>query len=144
MLKLRKFLGGDDLFLSKENLCRIVVPEVDFLNITEKYNGIYQVFSGILIAFFCSSECLYLLLNEHVFLVDKELHVIYNADGDLKKIGVLKHNEVVCEVTYKDDSAPVSTLTYVEDEEDANFGLWLSNVISSEERRSIFLSYNCR
>ena len=43
------------------------------------------------------------------------------------------------DIRYDNPRKPISTLFYSEDDEDADFGLWLSNVLASENRRDVFL-----
>lgn len=46
--------------------------------------------------------------------------------------------------SYPAGPGPVSTLWYSEDEEDADFGLWIHNVLNSAERRRSFIEWNSR
>jgi hypothetical protein len=42
-------------------------------------------------------------------------------------------------INYVNTGVALSSLTYTAEEEDANFGLWMANVINSDERRQVFI-----
>ncbi|SIT25179.1 hypothetical protein SAMN05421788_106253 [Filimonas lacunae] len=55
---------------------------------------------------------------------------------------VYQSGDQVAYIEYFDDSFPVSTPFYTEDEEDANFGLWVYNIITNKERCALFCKNN--
>lgn len=55
------------------------------------------------------------------------------------KVLRLKFGDDDITIRYRDGRMPFSTPSYSEVEEDADFGLWLCNILGSAERRGIFI-----
>lgn len=82
---------------------------------------------------------LYLYINGSSFRISDGLTVSRVTFGREKKLNILD-NQIYYEVTYHCDRSPVSTPYYSEVEENVDFGLWMSNVLNSEDRKKRFLN----
>jgi hypothetical protein len=98
---------------------------------------------------------IYCRLNDNVvglFVFEKELYIFLNGIIDEVRGGGVAASfssegedrqlritivQAVTTIFYKNSRLPVSTPFYSEDEEDCEFGLWLANILSSEERQEI-------
>jgi|GEM_PF-2858234 len=113
------------------------VPES--VNDTERCRGVYAECTGKVIGLAALDDRLYVLYDGSAIEVDGSFSVRYISDKQAKKLVVAKGDQQYS-VEYANENGPVSTQFYSEDEEDSDFGLWLSNVLSSPERTNILLS----
>lgn len=100
--------------------------------------GIYCNLDGQCVGLFVVGEKLFLYLNGLASEVCEQCATAsLHQDGPLRQLKLLVGGSVTT-ITYTPPS-PVSTQFYSEDEEDADFGLWLTNVLNSDERRKMAL-----
>lgn len=101
--------------------------------------GVVSDLGGHCVGLFVSESKLHLILDDAFFNIQSDaVSVSFNRDGDVRSLKVTVGERVICFV-YSQAQLPVSTPYYTEDEEDADFGLWLANVLASNERCSIFV-----
>jgi hypothetical protein len=101
--------------------------------------GIYCNLDGRCIGLFVSGERLFLYLDGLAGEVcGTRVTAAHCQNGLLRQLDVTIDGSMTT-VVYNNPRVPVSTQFYSEDEEDADFGLWLANVINSDARRSIIL-----
>jgi hypothetical protein len=104
--------------------------------------GFYDILSGHLVILFKNIDnLLMLMIDDYCMTLDGAFKVSYrdeNATG-LLSIGDSNRSILIRYDISKD--LPISTTYYSEESEDVNFGLWLSNVLNSEERKKILLEY---
>jgi hypothetical protein len=84
------------------------------------------------IALFSVDFELFVLVNSEVRKAPPES--FYSRNGEIREL-VLVFGSDRRTIKYWSERVPVSTVFYSEDEEDADFGLWIHNVLSSSERR---------
>jgi hypothetical protein len=101
--------------------------------------GLYSELDGVGIGLFAHDGRLYLLLDGEVLAADGGLATDHAANGPRARL-VLQDARGSRVIEYT-RGAPVSTVFYSEDDEDADFGLWIHNVLASEARKRIFLSH---
>lgn len=104
----------------------------------EKCCGVYAVLSGVNIGLAAFGGQLFVMFGERVLEVDESLSVHCTTVEQNGKLVIEKEGEQYS-VEYVNDSIPVSTPYYSEEAEDADFGLWLSRVLSSSERKRTIL-----
>lgn len=86
------------------------------------------------------------VMAEHIFVMINEL--AYDVTNESSPTEY-RRDKTMCELTfhvgkgasisYPIPPGPITTVFYSEDEEDADFGLWIHNVLSSGERRKIIV-----
>lgn len=105
----------------------------------ERCRGFYADLSGKTVALAEYDGRLYVILGERAVEVDESMSVRHSAEARNRRLVIEKGAERLS-IEYINDREPVSTLFYSEDEVDADFGLWLSGVLSSPERKRFILS----
>lgn len=115
------------------------IEKPDASNHVGKCRGFFAEVSGKTIGLAEYGNRLYVMLDKRAVEVDDSISVYYSADGQTRKL-VIEKGADQFSVEYITDNEPISTQYYSEDEEDADFGLWLSNVLNSPIRRSMLLS----
>jgi hypothetical protein len=101
--------------------------------------GIYCDLDGHCVGLFVVGEKLFLYLNGLASEVgEQRATASLHQDGLLHQLKLIVGGSVTT-VVYDNPRSPVSTQFYSEDEEDADFGLWLTNVLNSDLRRKTFL-----
>lgn len=106
----------------------------------EKCCGFYAVLSHTTVGLAACEDRLYVMIDETVFEVDAALSVGYESEGQLNKLLISRGAEQYC-VEFVNGFAPVTTPYFSEDEEDADFGLWLSNTLNSPDRQNQVLEF---
>lgn len=105
---------------------------------TVQVRGVYAKLDNTNVGLAVYEGQLFLIISECLLEVNEGLSVNCIADGKHSKLFV-KNEHRHYTVEYESENDAVSTPYYSEDEEDANFGVWLSNVLASPERKSIFV-----
>jgi len=104
--------------------------------------GFYDILNNVTIGLFVVDRKIY-LYNEGVTIECRpDVIVEHSKEGDSRRL-VIKWGGDTLDLAYKVDAVQVSYL-YSEDEEDVDFGLWISNILNNEERREIFIDNACR
>jgi hypothetical protein len=101
--------------------------------------GFYCELGGDRIGLFAVNDMLYIYLNDRTCQVDDECRVSYLQKGNSRELK-LSFGPENYDVIYINLRNAVSTQYHSEDEEDVDFGLWLYNVLSSSQRRQIFIT----
>jgi hypothetical protein len=101
--------------------------------------GVCCLLGGNCIGLFVLDDRLFLYLNGRASEV-----IGRRVSASLQKEGAMHRLELTIDgvnqrIDYKQDQTPVSTQFYSEDEEDADYGLWLTNILASQERRELFV-----
>jgi hypothetical protein len=115
-----------------------MAPPVDIGTIasTDRASGFYAHLDKDLVGLFVINGRLYICLNNIVHEVSPKTTAEYSRNGDQREICLnLDQDKIV--IAYTNSREPVSTVFYSEEEEDVDFGLWLSNVLNSSERKQI-------
>jgi broad specificity polyphosphatase/5'/3'-nucleotidase SurE len=88
------------------------------------------------------NNTLVLNINFKNFQIDEYFSIFYTEDMKKNVASlVIKRQEAEVQIEYSIMKCyQVSTIYYTEDYEDANFGFWLYSILTSEERKKIFLS----
>ena len=101
--------------------------------------GIYCNLGSDCVGLFVAWEKLFLYLNGLAIEVrEQRVAASLHQDGVLYQLKLTVGGSATT-VVYNDARLPVSTQFYSEDEEDSDFGLWLTNVLDSDLRRNTFL-----
>lgn len=140
-------------FLEARNQIILSVNDYSFTEFTDlkKEDNLYSITSrgfyiskeeGI-VMFFCVNKDLYIYLNYSFFKLDSNNSVQFEQRNEAKRLSLFNKEKLVTCFEYKDDFVVVSTLLYSEEEEDANFGLWIANIVNNKERKTIFMANNC-
>jgi hypothetical protein len=95
-------------------------------------SGLCSSLAGESVGLFVHAEALYFLWNGQSYPISSGCRTCHTRDGAISKFSIDIAGEQLA-VEYAPDT-PVSTPFYTEVEEDADFGLWLHNVLSSSER----------
>lgn len=100
--------------------------------------GISCTLNGHCVGLFVAGEKLFLYLNGHASEVrEPRALASLRRDGELRQLKLAMGGSMTT-IDYIPGS-PISTPFHTEDEEDADFGLWLTNVLDSDHRRDIML-----
>lgn len=115
------------------------LPDNNNMLFTRQPQGIYCNLGSDCIGLFVQGKKLFLYLNGLASEVyEQRVTVSLHQDGVIRQL-----NLTICglatTVVNNDPRLPVSTQFYSEDEEDSDFGLWLTNVLGSDLRRNTFL-----
>jgi len=103
--------------------------------------GRYDKIESNLIALIADEGFIYLYINGLYYLVDNALNYELNRNSKTSQMRVSKNGIINFELEYEYD-VESSNIFYSEDPEDSDFGLWISNILDSEERMRIFLESN--
>jgi len=108
-------------------------------NIENKTVGFYGCLGKDCVGLFAMRERLFVYINGKVSDVPGEgKPTSYSREQGLCVLRLSLGGEIHM-ISYCNARPSISTLTYSEDEEDADFGLWLHNVLASDERRRIVI-----
>jgi hypothetical protein len=100
--------------------------------------GLYSRLRDVTVGLFACGGRLFVWLDGEIMGVNDGLAVAHAASGSEAKL-IVRCGQESYSIEYA-RGFPVSTIYYSEDDEDADFGLWISNVLNSEERKQIFLN----
>jgi hypothetical protein len=101
--------------------------------------GVYGDLGKHRLALFALGSRLFLSLDGQTNEVrDQRVEAALHQDGGERRLELVLDGKAIS-LVYTNSPLPVSTPYYSEDEEDADFGLWLSNVLTSPQRLSTFL-----
>ena len=105
-----------------------------------KTTGWYSFLGNDQVGLFVARNKIFIVLNEKVVEVPAEkTETSHSINGEQREFN-LRVGPEVYQKAYANPRMPVSTQFYSESEEDADFGLWLHNVLSSPERGKIVLN----
>ncbi|WP_088256001.1 hypothetical protein [Fimbriiglobus ruber] len=106
---------------------------------SQRPQGICSKLGDDAVGLFVVSKKLYIYLNGLASEVrGKRITASFHSEGENRKLNIAIGQSVKT-IAYNNSELPVSTQFYSEDEEDADFGLWLTNVLNSDERRDIVI-----
>ena len=106
---------------------------------SQRPQGIYSILGDDTVGLFVIDKILYIYMNGNASEVrGNQITASFHSDGENRWLNITIRQSVNT-IAYKNSEAPISTQFYSEDEEDADFGLWLTNVLGSEERREIVI-----
>ncbi len=92
----------------------------------------------MVIALYKEDGRLKLMTGDKVFEADA-IFVSYKRNNDYGELTISGKDANIVFNYPVNDKYFISTLTYTEEEEDVNFGLWLANILNSDERKRIIL-----
>ena len=72
-----------------------------------------------------------------------EVFSTFHQDGERRVVHIVTRQRTF-NITYINLLEPVSTMYYSEDQEDVDFGLWLNNILNSQERQSNLIRTWCK
>ncbi len=98
--------------------------------------GFYSRLGDCIIGLFVAGKRLLLWWDSEILEVNRCNEIKHIRKENIRKFS-LNYDSKVYEITYKIYDDPVSTQFYSENEEDVDFGLWICNVLCSEERISM-------
>jgi len=102
--------------------------------------GFFSDYNTNVVGILCFKNAIWLYYNNLMNKYNDNMKIEYIRNNNLARLSISdSQNEFI--IRYLVDS-PLSTLTYSEEDEDSDFGLWLSNILNSKERRLIFLINN--
>lgn len=100
-------------------------------------HGLYSELGDYRVGLFAAGNRSFLYLNGLGYDVqDRPVNASFHQEGEQRRLE-LRIGEIEVPIRYVNSRTPVSTLWYSECEEDADFGIWLTNMLSSEERLAI-------
>ncbi|MEI8371808.1 MAG: hypothetical protein WCJ35_03125 [Planctomycetota bacterium] len=109
-------------------------------NAEEKGWGVFSRFGEDIVGLFSMQGGLFIFHNAKVATVpDGQVSVSYSEKGALRELRI-KFDSEEHVLTYE-GSSPLAGPDYTENEEDADFGLWLRNMLGSSERRDAFIKW---
>jgi hypothetical protein len=134
MILLKHFLSNDRAAIDFD------IRETDYgPNAQKKTVGFYSVLGNDRVGLFALEGKLFIFVNDDVGEVSNDTIDVRHSQRGTSCELELKINGRNYTVAYPSPLGPVSTQFYSEDEEDADFGLWLQSVLGSAERRKIIL-----
>lgn len=134
-------------FLDTSN--NIIIDSIDFTwnqsALFDNYNkipckGVYKKIDSYYIIVFSFNNNVFLIINNLIYSIDSiDFFIEYTKhDENRNSISIYVDSVLDVDISYYEEFKPVDTLFFSEEEEDVNFGLWLSNVLNNIERRNIF------
>lgn len=104
----------------------------------ESFNGIYDYLGEHFLALFKDwNHKIILILDDKWLPISTIKNISYRRNSNLDTFSIISEDNAY-EVQYQADSIPEKcSVFWSEDDEDVNFGLWLSNVLNSIERKKI-------
>lgn len=136
---LEKFNDFHSVLIIDTEKSKALVQERVSLN-DNLITGKYFNFKEDIIGIFCANKEMFLYYGNQIHSFIKMKQVNYYRKNQRAFIDFVDIND-----TYSfsyDFDEPISNLTYSEEDEDSDFGFWLSNIFNSIERRNIFIEYN--
>lgn len=100
--------------------------------------GQFERFNEIEIGLFAMKGELWICFNKTTQLVSPALSVTHVVT-DLNCKLTISVDEIQRVIVRYEKPNPICTVFYSQDDEDVDFGLWLSNVLKSEERKQILI-----
>jgi len=118
-----------------------ILSDMNDLILELPFKGYYDIIDNhFLILYKDENEFLSLKIDELSFFVTDTFSIKYYIKNNRGAL-IVKDEDKSINIEYNLlEKYPVSTLYYSEEDEDANFGLWLSNVLNSEDRKTILLN----
>jgi len=105
------------------------------------FKGFFDIVDDHLIVLYKKMDGkLSLVVDGLAFTMGGNFSVSYYVEGDDGFLKITDEHRSITVKFHLEDHKPVSSMFYTEDEEEANFGLWLPNVLNSGERKKIILS----
>jgi len=105
----------------------------------ENKNGFFAKLGERTIGLFVANQSPFLMLDEQAYEIEPGNRLAtYRREGVNCEVEIC-FGPVNARLKYKNTRTPVSTPYYSEDEEDADFGLWICNVLNSDERKRIMI-----
>lgn len=103
--------------------------------------GFFDYLNEELVIFVSFDDNVYIYYNNHFHFFDKKIIVEYKVFDNMSML-YFKNNDSHKIIYSHENIKKVSSLYYTEEEEDANFGLWLFNVLNNSERLKIIKHYS--
>lgn len=103
----------------------------------DQQRGLFSRLGADRVGLFSIENRLFVYLNGIASEVDEGMSISYESNGDHRRLHIQIGTSLKT-FDYINTRAPASTPFYSEDEEDADFGLWLNNVLNSDERCDSF------
>jgi hypothetical protein len=69
-------------------------------------------------------------------ICDQRVRATFKREGNTCQLAIII-DDCTITISYKNQRVPVCTPFHSEGDEDADFGLWVSNVLASDDRRNI-------
>jgi hypothetical protein len=105
----------------------------------DSLRGVYASLGNDCVGLFAIDDRLFIVVNAMASeVLSHETRVTYLQKGNSREIRV--GPDSATRLIRYECGTPVSTPFYSEDEEDADFGRWLYNVLCSDERKNIFIA----
>ena len=106
-----------------------------------KTDGVFAILSTVFVALYCFSQQLFLRIGDDCIPLTSDLVVTVSGDINSRKLRVEKAGVVVAHIDYTldvSDQFPNDPTPFVEDE-DFDFGLFVSNISKNSERQRVLL-----
>lgn len=97
-------------------------------------NGFYECLGGTFVAIFLIDTSLFLRIEDSYFKLDGHVTSSHSINNDICVLTIEAGEGQSLEVSY-DYETPLSTIFWTEDDEDVNFGVWISHIIQSQAKR---------
>lgn len=115
----------------------------DELKSTTKTIGTYAERANRIVGLFKNSnDKLSLFIDKNVYKIDPNFNIEFDKKEKKSILTIKAGNGDLYKLEYINDLEPISTLTYTEEDEDVDFGLWLFNILNSKDRMSILSKTN--
>lgn len=105
----------------------------------DKCRGFYAELSGKTVGLCAIDGRLFILLEEKAYEATSSFSIRHETK-ELSNNLIIESGTELHFITYENENSPVSTQFYSEDVEDADFGLWMSNVLNATERKMAILN----
>jgi hypothetical protein len=110
-------------------------------NVPLKTDGVFSILSTVFVALYCFNQQLFLRIGDDCIPIISDLVITVTGDVNNRKLCVEKAGVVVAQIDYTldmSDQFSNDPTAFVEDE-DFDFGLFVSNVSKRSERQRVIL-----
>ena len=113
------------------------------LESTTKTIGTYAKCANRIVGLFKNSNNKFsIFIDENFYKIDSDFNIEFDKKEKTSILTIKTGNGDSYKLEYINDLEPISTLTYTEEDEDVDFGLWLFNILNSKDRISILNKTN--
>lgn len=143
IIYLRRFTRWSQVLAFDISKQQVEVLSNKFKTSDIKTSGFYDEVNNIILSLFSLNQSIYLSISNKLFKIDNDYTIQYSSDKKKGNLLIKNNNITILNIFYPvDEFNLASSLYYSPEQEDENFGLWLSNVLNDDSRKQIFIEQN--
>lgn len=132
-ISLKAFQSNRRSLIDIESTAHPESPDVT-LGTSDLAHGQYSDLGEHRLAMYAEGENLFLVIDGKSIPVSESVSATHTRQGTTCELQI-RLADTTFKIEYENQDTPVETPYYSESDEDADFGLWLSNVLNSAERK---------